>query len=460
MRLIRSLSATAAAIAIAAGAVVSPVALASPVAPEQIQGEAQLSTITEHSIEDAVRAYDGAVTEREYTDEATGETRKTNVVNPAAIADQDKWLGYVFGTDRYEDKVKYLSAFSPSMNREVPLAVITPDGTFNESRPTLYLLNGAGGAEQGMDWIVSTANRDLTTGNPIKSDSPAEYQDMVDFYSKQNVNVVIPQAGAFSYYTDWVQSPNRGYLKGEQKWETFLTKELPGALEAHINGNGNRGIAGMSMAATSALLLAQHNPGFYDSIGSFAGCAATSTPLPSFYAGLTVNRGGGTVEQMWGPVGGDYNRYNDALVNATKENLADSEIYVSVATGLAGAKDPGSSQNFFTPVIIEGGVIEAAMNGCTHDLKAKMDSEGINATWNLRNTGTHSWPGWRADIIESWETLNRGLQAGSAPAPEAEAPEAPAAEPVAPEAETEVAEEVRAADTTDQDSLPTGEEQQ
>ncbi|AKE38214.1 hypothetical protein [Corynebacterium camporealensis] len=36
----------------------------------------------------------------------------------------------------------------------------------------------------------------------------------------------------------------------------------------------------------------------------------------------------------------------------------------------------------------------------------------------------------------------------------------PVAEPVAPEAETEVVEEVRAADTTDQDSLPTGEEQQ
>ncbi|MEX3516898.1 alpha/beta hydrolase family protein [Corynebacterium camporealensis] len=419
MRPIRSLSATAAAIAIAAGAAVSPVALASPEAPEQVQGDAQLSTITEHNIEDAVRAFDGAVTEHEYTDEATGKTHTTNVVNFAAIPDRYKWLGYVFDTDRYEDKVKYLSATSPSMNREVPLAVITPDGTFNESRPTLYLLNGAGGAEQGMDWIVSTANRDLTTGNPIRSDSPAEYQDMVDFYSKQNVNVVIPQAGAFSYYTDWIQSPNRDYLEGEQKWETFLTKELPGALESHINGNGNRAIAGMSMSATSSLLLAQHNPGFYDAVGSFAGCAATAYPIEYEFMRLTVNRGGGEPEQMWGPQGSATNRYNDAMMNAGK--LRGAELYISSGSGLAGETDmpsyytaqgmhPLAALVGTTTLRVEGGVIEGAVNHCTHNLKAKLDAEGIEADYNFRNVGTHSWPGWREDILESWPVFKRAFE--------------------------------------------------
>ena len=109
---------------------------------------------------------------------------------------------------------------------------------------------------------------------------------------------MIPQAGAFSYYTDWVSSPNNGYLKGPQKWETFLTKELPDALEKHIGGNGKRGIAGMSMSATSSLLLAEHNPGFYNAVGSFSGCAATSRPLPRLYTQLTVNRGGGSADQM------------------------------------------------------------------------------------------------------------------------------------------------------------------
>lgn len=155
--------------------------------------------------------------------------------------------------------------------REVPPAVITPDGNFDKKRPTLYLLNGAGGIEQGMDWIIATAKSDVA---PEQED----VQDMVDFYTSKDVKVVIPQADAFSYCTDWVSSPEDGYFKDPQKWETFPTKELPGTLEAHIGGNGKRDIAGMSMSATSSLLLAEHNPGFYNAVGSFSGCAATSPP--------------------------------------------------------------------------------------------------------------------------------------------------------------------------------------
>ena len=83
--------------------------------------------------------------------------------------------------------------------------------------------------------------------------------DAVDFYADKDVNVVVPQAGAFSYYTDWLEEPNGKYLKGPQKWETFLTKELPGPLESRLNASNKRAIAGMSMSATSSLLLAQHN---------------------------------------------------------------------------------------------------------------------------------------------------------------------------------------------------------
>ena len=170
------------------------------------------------------------------------------------------------------------------------------------------------------------------------------------------------------------------------------------------------------MSATSSLVLAQHNPNFYDAIGSYSGCAATSTPLPNFYAQLTVNRGGGSTEQMWGAKGGDYNRYNDGLINATKNNMGNSKVYVSANSGLAGATDLGSSKidalgssqafKSSSTLVVEGGVIEAAMNACTHDLKAKMEREGVkDAVFNLRNTGTHSWPGWYDDINSSWPTF-------------------------------------------------------
>src|SRR5690625_333667 len=225
--------------------------------------------------------------------------------------EEQKWY------KKYADnkRVLKLEATSPAMDgRVVPLAII-PAG--KPDRPTIYLLNGAGSAEQDTDWLNQS--------------------EAVDFYADKDVNVVIPQAGAFSYYTDWNTSPDKSYLKGPQKWETFLTKELPGPLEDRLKSNNKRAIAGMSMSATSSLLLAQHNPGFYDAVGSYAGCAGTSTPFEYEAMRLTVNRGGGEPEQMWGPMGSRTNRYNDALLNSDK--LRGTALYISSGNGLPGKTD-------------------------------------------------------------------------------------------------------------------------
>ena len=137
----------------------------------------------------------------------------------------------------------------------------------------------------------------------------------------------------------------QAYFQGPQKWETFLTKELPGPIEDHLDADSRRAVVGFSMSGTSALVLPTKVPGFYDAAASFSGCAATSSPAGYNFARLTVNRGAGaqanyqtvTPEQMWGPMGGEYNRANDALVNA--EKLRGTELYVSTATGLASEND-------------------------------------------------------------------------------------------------------------------------
>ena len=113
--------------------------------------------------------------------------------------------------------------------------------------------------------------------------------DVVDFYMDKNVNVVIPMSGQFSYYTDWEQE--NANLGGKQKWETFLTKELPGPLEKTLKASDKRAIVGMSMTGTTSLLYAEHYPGFYDAVGSFSGCAQTSEGLPLQYVRITLDRG-------------------------------------------------------------------------------------------------------------------------------------------------------------------------
>lgn len=313
------------------------------------------------------------------------------------------------GQQVWVDKVKRhsngeaLQVFSPSMDRDIPVAVFRAtdeNGQHIENAPTYYLLNGAGGSEQNTDWIAQAASQ----VHEVLLDEP--------------VNVVIPMEGAFSYYVDWLTEPSQNrYLKGKQMWSTFLAEELPQSIEPYLNANGKRAVSGFSMSATSSLLLAEHNPGFYDAVGSFSGCAATSTPLPSFFVGLTVNRAGGNItpESLWGPMGSDYNRYNDALVMA--EHLRGTKLYISSGTGLTSETDTigylknqrglESSRAFTNhmTLLVEGGAIEGAMNACTHDLRAKLNAKNIPATFKFRATGTHSWPSWLEDLELSWEQV-------------------------------------------------------
>ncbi|MCP1388002.1 esterase family protein [Corynebacterium sp. TA-R-1] len=301
-----------------------------------------------------------------------------------------------------------VSVYSDSMKRDIPVAVLPARDEFGqrvEGAPTYYLLNGAGGSEQNTDWLVQAP------------------ENVRDVFKGQRVNVVIPMEGAFSYYIDWLTVPEENiYYRGKQLWTTFLGEELPYAIEDYLGANDLRAVTGFSMSATSSLLLAEHYPNRYAAVGSFSGCAATSTPLPSFFVGLTVNRGSAgkgniTPENLWGPRGSEYNRYNDALVMADKLAGTGTHIYMSSGTGLAAETDMvgylknvrklTSTQALSNSLTlnVEGGAIEGAMNACSHDLHTKLKSLDVPVTFNQRPVGTHSWPLWRDDLAVSWDQV-------------------------------------------------------
>ena len=311
-----------------------------------------------------------------------------------------------------------IRVYSESMERDIPVAIFyatDENGDRKENAPTVYLLNGAGGSEQDTDWVAQA------------------YDELEKTYKDSGANVVIPMEGAFSYYVDWAAEPpvdtdTNPFFHGKQMWSTFLAHELPQAVEPYMNADEeHRAAAGLSMAATSVLLLAEHNPGFYDAVGSFSGCAATSRPIPWAFLDLTVSRGAPNVmtpEYIFGERGSDYNRHYDALVNAA--DLKGTAVYLSTGTGLAGESDtpgylkdrlinqygvdPNSAStralsNAMT-LQVEGGVIEAAMNACTHDLMVKMRANDVEvAHAELRNVGTHSWASWRDDVKLSFDKV-------------------------------------------------------
>ncbi|MDY6049385.1 MAG: alpha/beta hydrolase family protein [Corynebacterium sp.] len=304
-------------------------------------------------------------------------------------------------------------ATSPAMDgRKIPLVVIKANDTSQGPRPTLYVLNGGDGGEGAANWIMQT---------------PA-----LEYYASKNINVVVPMSGQFSYYSDWANTPKNTALGGKQMWETFLTKELPGVIEKELGASGKRAITGMSMSATTVLLFAQHHPGFYDAIGSFSGCAQTNGGMGKIAIDLTLNRANSNLGEIWGTGGAfqpgwstepipNYLAYNDALINA--EKLRGQKMYISNGSGLSGRWDFWSSPRTqgnsaaMAEVQVTGGIIEAATNLCTHDLKAKLDKAGIPADWNFHATGTHQWGYWTDDMYQSWPTLAAGLGIGNEVAP-------------------------------------------
>ncbi|MFJ2666214.1 alpha/beta hydrolase [Nocardia fluminea] len=293
--------------------------------------------------------------------------------------------------ERPGQRQQTLHVYSASMDRVIPLQVITPHDT-SAPRPTLYLLNGAGGGEDIANWYNQT--------------------DIVQFFADKNVNVVTPAAGAFSYYTDWQRDDPK---LGRNKWQTFLTEELPPIIDATLDTTGVNAIAGLSMSATAVLNLAIAAPERYRAVGSYSGCASVDDPVSRAYIDFVLARGGADPVNMWGPPGDPAWRANDAYLNA--ERLRGKAIYLSSANGLPGVAEtlaPGATPGKvigMTDQILLGGAIEAAANLCTQRLAARLAELNIPAHTEFRPAGTHTWKYWEQDLHKSWPLLAAAIEA-------------------------------------------------
>jgi S-formylglutathione hydrolase FrmB len=289
-----------------------------------------------------------------------------------------------------DDRSITLVVYSTAMNADIPVDVERAANT-SVPRPVLYLLNGAGGGEDTATWQRNT--------------------DASRFFADKNINVVQPVGGRSSYYTDW-RAPDP--VLGVNKWRTFLTEELPPVIDAALGTNGMRAIAGVSMSETSVLQLPIAKPGLYRAVAAYSGCAQISDPVGYEFARLVVAANGGDPANMYGPEGDPMWAANDPYLHADK--LRGTQLFISDGTGLPGRHDTTTDPHRLPLVdgglaeqLIVGGIIEAAVNWCTHNLKTKLHTLGIPATFDLRPTGTHSWGYWEDDLKASWPVLAKGL---------------------------------------------------
>ncbi|MEV4238439.1 alpha/beta hydrolase family protein [Nocardia sp. NPDC049737] len=278
------------------------------------------------------------------------------------------------------------------MGREFSVQVQRPADT-GAPRPTLYLLAGVDGGEDGATWGTKT--------------------DVMGFFGDKNVNVVQPLGGAYSYYADWrVADP----VLGVNKWQTYLTRELPPLIDAALGTNGRNAIAGISTSGTSVLSLAISNPGLYRSVGAFSGCAQISDPVGQAFVALSVRKGGGDPVNMYGPPQDPMWAANDPYVNA--EALRGLNLYLSAGSGLPGPYDNPTdphtqswAEGGLPLQVTMGGAIEGSTAWCTRNMRTRLNQLGIPATYDLEPTGTHSWGYWEHALKDSWPVLANGLGA-------------------------------------------------
>ncbi|WP_040792466.1 alpha/beta hydrolase [Nocardia paucivorans] len=269
---------------------------------------------------------------------------------------------------------------SAAMQRVI--AVDTLIGTGSAPRPTLYLLDGVDGGETS-GW--------LTRG------------DAAEFFADKPVDVVLTTGGTASMYTDWVHVDA---VLGLNRWETFLTEELPPIVESYLQSTGRRAIAGVSMGAQAAMMLTQRHPGFYRGVVGLSGCYSTVDRLGQAVIGMTVASRGGNPLNLWGPPSSPEWAAHDSVLGA--EALRGTRIYVSVASGAVGRADllaVGEHPEMLAPILGAGTVLEAGAKLCTDLFAARLAELGIPATVEYLPEGIHAWPDFEEQLRRAWPTL-------------------------------------------------------
>ncbi|MCF8605446.1 esterase family protein [Gordonia sp. HY442] len=288
---------------------------------------------------------------------------------------------HVTGIQRISPQVDLVSVYSPSMHRVIRNHVLHPGGK-PAGLPSFYMLPGAGGAEDGISWYHSGGVR--------------------DFFAGKQVNVVLPIGGKFSMWTDWNSADP---ALGVNKWETYVNRELPSAIDTAYRTNGVKALSGVSMTAGPALDIVAHAPSRWRAVASYSGCPSTSDPLGILANTAVVSRGGGNVANMWGPPGSPQWRHHDPIVNAGK--LRGTAIYLSAGSGVAGPVDGSLLRN--GGGFVGGNVIERVSLSCTTNMSNRLNSLRIPHRFVHRNDGVHTWGLFKADLHNSWPMIARSL---------------------------------------------------
>lgn len=287
-------------------------------------------------------------------------------------------------TRHVEGELYEIDVYSPSMDKVITNDLLLPGGPANTApRPTFYLMMGADGARDN-DWAKAT--------------------DYEEFFLGKNVNVVSPHGSKSSMQADWYYSdPNLGV----NRWATYMTYELPHIMDTAFYGSGRDAIAGISMSGGPALNLAAHSPERFVAAGSYSGCPSTLGIGGFMFTSGALDWYDGSSAAMWGLPGNEAWAANSPALNVDK--LRDTAVFVSAATGIAGAIDgrqEAGSSGLQPPNSAELGSFI-----CSAYFVDQANRAGVDVDWDPLNEGSHSWGLFEHELRTSWRTIGPAIGA-------------------------------------------------
>ncbi|SDY68929.1 S-formylglutathione hydrolase FrmB [Micromonospora pattaloongensis] len=286
---------------------------------------------------------------------------------PAAAAPSDRAAAgaSVIAEETIGPRLVDLTIQSPALGGTATVRLLTPDGWAERDRrdrwPVLYLLHGC--CDSYLSWTRST--------------------DVASIPELRDVLVVMPEAGAAGWYSDWW---NFG-AGGTPGWETFHLRELRKILEHGYGAGPKRAIAGLSMGGFGAMSYAARNPGMFRAAASFSGVVHPSADaqfwLPFF------GRTGQDPYALWGdPVAqraiwAAHDPYDLA------KRLRHTKLFLATGDGTAGGP-------FDPPGRTDG--LEALIHRENVAFADRLEQLGVDVTTNFYGPGTHSWPYWQREL--------------------------------------------------------------
>lgn len=289
----------------------------------------------------------------------------------------------------YSDRRVAMWVYSPAMGTNIQVQLLLArDWNYRPANkfPQMYMLDGLRAQEDQNGWVLNT--------------------NIEDFYKDKNVNVVLPVGGESSFYTDWAEPDNgKNY-----QWETFLTKELPPLLESQWRSTDVRGVEGLSMGGSAAMMLAGRNPGFFKFAASFSGILQLSSfGMPQAVQFAMNDAGGYDSSKMFGPPTNPAWKEHDPYLLADK--LKGVSLYVSSGNGMVGQYDTPSTIPYLATNYAGVG-LEVLSRVTSQQFASKLNQLGVPAQAVYRASGTHTWPYWQFEMQQAWPQAAGALGLG------------------------------------------------